>query len=294
MKKLVLSVLTILTCGAAYALPVGNPSEASIFTHGTWWEDTSCGNPCDSCWSWCDSWSFRVGFYGDYVFNRHLEVDGDDDDRDNHGRDINRTRMNTNAGYLALNLCNMFDVFATLGATDMHIHTDGLALGSRTSLGGELGFETAFSWSVGARATIWECNCFAVGIEGQYFRTKPDADYFLGYDDGSYNYFTDEDNDAPYHEWQVGLGASYLFATGCPSVSMRPYVAVKWAWSKWDFDDAAFAHNNQTLGLADLKSRKLWGFAVGTTLAVCDTVGVTVEGRWGDETAIFVNGQFRF
>src|SRR5437660_1058012 len=127
MKKLVFSVLTILTCGAAYALPLGNPSEASLFLHGAWWDD--CGatsyDPCDPCFSWCDALSFRIGFYGDYVFNRHLEVRRGTDE----GARIDHTGLFTNAGYLAFNFMDRIDIFGTLGATSLDIRTNGSVFG---------------------------------------------------------------------------------------------------------------------------------------------------------------------
>jgi len=289
MKKLVLSVLTLLTCGAAYALPVGNPSEASLFLHGAWWDNcgTACFDPCDPCFNWCDALSFRLGFYGDYVYNRHLQVRGDDDDDD--GKRVDRTEIFTNAAYLALNFFDRVDAFATLGSTRLHIRTRGSVFGL-VDTGTEAFFESHFSWSVGARATVWECNCFAVGVEGQYFRTCPKLDALLVYDSVSIP-LEDFDIHGKHHEWQVGLGASYRFAT--PSVALVPYVAVDWSWSRLKFGhEEDFTVDGLTFN--GLRAKKLWGWAIGTTLTVCDMVGVTVEGRFANEKAIYVNGEFRF
>lgn len=293
MKKLVVTMLTLLTCGAAYALPIGNPSEASLFLNGVWC-DSYCCDPCDPCFSWCDAWSIRIGFYGDYVFNRHLEICNHEH---NCGADIDDTEIYTSAGYLAFNICDRVDVFATLGATDIHIKTDASAWTAIISEQSEIAFETRFSWSVGARATLWECDCFAVGVEGQYFQTNPDIDYFLRYSDGSFTYFNDN-NETRYSEWQVGLGIAYRFATSCPTIAMVPYAGVKWAWSRFDLDDFTFTlgtgTGERTFTFRDLEAKKLWGYAVGMSLTLCDMIGVTVEGRWADEKAVYVNGQFRF
>ncbi len=297
MKKLSLTVLTLLTCGSAYALPVGNPSEASLYVNGIWCE-TSCCDPCDPCFNWLDSWSFRLGFAGEYVFNRHMEVDH------HSGGVIDTTTLYSNAGYLALNFCDRFDIFSRLGVSKLHIRTDARSWGSTISQESELGFETQFSWSIGARATLWECGCFAVGLEGEYFQTKPDVDYFLSYNSGALTYF--DDVDAKYREWQVGLGASYRFATSCPTFAFVPYVAVVWAGSKLDLDDYQFNHRiffdngttlapqTESLVLRDLESNKMWGYAIGVSFTMSDMIGVTVEGRFADEKALYVNGQVRF
>lgn len=288
MKKLSVTLLTLLSCGAVYALPVGNPSEGSLFLSGICLEP-SCCEPCDPCFTWFNAMSLRIGFAGDYVFNRHLEVGH------HGGGDIDNTTLNSNSAYLALNFCDRFDIFSRLGASRLHIKTDATSWGALSSLESELGFETYFSWSLGGRISLWQWNCFTLGIEGEYFQTRPDIDYFLNYNDGVLTYF--DDPRAQYSEWQVGLGVSYRFATSCPTFAFVPYAAVKWANSNLDLDDFQFTIQSptvQTLRFRDLDAKKRWGYAIGVSFTMCDRLGVTVEGRFADEKALYVNGQFRF
>ncbi|MFZ0565941.1 MAG: hypothetical protein WAM28_07140 [Chlamydiales bacterium] len=291
MKKFAAAVLAFISSGFLYALPVGNPTEASLFLNGVWCESTAC-DPCDPCFSWFDAWSFRVGFYGDYVYNRHLEVS-----HHNHrGGDIQTTTLFTNAGYLVLNFCDRLDVFATLGATHLHIKTDDSAWDTTQiiSTQSELDFVPHFSWSIGARATLLEFCCFGLGVEGQYFAFIPEPNYFFEYSNGAFVYL-DEAKPAHYREWQVGLGISYRFSISCPTVAMLPYAAVKWSGAHLDMNDFVFEDiNGDTYILNDVGSKKLWGYALGLTFTLCDLMGVTVEGRWGDEKALYVNGQLRF
>ncbi len=56
-----------------YALPIGNPSEASLCTQGVFFGGSNC-NTCDPCFCWFDAWSLRLGYYGDFVFNRNLRL----------------------------------------------------------------------------------------------------------------------------------------------------------------------------------------------------------------------------
>lgn len=293
MKKLVVTLLTLLTCGAAYALPVGNPSEASLFLNGAWW-DSYCCDPCDPCFSWCDAWNFRIGYYGDFVFDRHMAVDLNDDDDEDTGANIDRTTITTNAAYIAFNICDRIDIFTSLGASQLGMKTDALTFtGISPSFESELFFRTDFSWSVGARATLWNCDCFFVGIEGQYFQTHTELDNFLRYDTGTITYFNDE-NDVNHREWQVGLGAAYRFATSCPTIAFVPYVAVKWSGARTDFNGLSASIDGDIFSFPNLENDNVWGFAAGITLTLCDMVGVTAEGRWGDEKALYINGQFRF
>ncbi|WP_431603745.1 hypothetical protein [Chlamydiifrater volucris] len=120
-------------------------------------------------------------------------------------------------------------------------------------------------------------------------------------------------------EWQVGLALAYRLNF------ISPYVGIKWSRAKIDFDGAYIAQPqlaakkldlltwNPTLAgvnqantanadvlrkvsvtLNKLKSRKSTGFVTGATLIDADKFAVTVEGRFIDEKAVHVNGQFRF
>jgi major outer membrane protein len=295
MKKLVVSILTLFACGSAYALPVGNPVEASLFECGNYWGGGGCGapvcDPCDPCaGGWFDCLNLRIGFYGDYVFNRHLKTHT----RLITERSLHQVRLNTNAGYLAVNLFDAFDVFATLGATHARIEADALDF-STLGFSGlfVVDFDTRFSWSVGARATLFEWCRFAVGIEGQYFQFNPRVNFI---EEDAFVIIHPERRCTRYQEAQVGFGLAYRYCCGC--AAWIPYVAGKWSWERW-----CFRHEDEIITvpiigdlviLPRLRNHKHWAFATGLTTTLCDAIGVTVEGRWGDEKAVFVNGQFCF
>lgn len=283
MKKLFVTMLSILACGAAYALPVGNPSDASLLNDGLIWEGF-CGDPCDPCLSWCDAWSIRVGFYGDYVFNRHMEVDEDGTNSD----DIEHTQIYTNAGLVTLNLWDRFDIFAMFGATNMFIDTNAVSFGGPIGSRIEIETETEFSWSVGGRATLWECGCTTLGIEGQYFRTRPDVKRITV--SSSSSVYPDSYLDLTYTEWQVGAGISHRINM------FVPYIAVKYARSYWDFhgDTIIVPGLANPLRANDLNAKKHWGYALGVSLIDCEKASITAEGRFGDEKAVYINGQVRF
>ncbi len=294
MKKLFL--LPLLLCSPLFALPIGNPMDASLYQNGLicgdCYEDC-CYDPCAPCFNWCDAWNFRLGFYGDYVFDRHMELD-----KHNH-KDIDDFEIYTNAAFLALNICDRLDVFATLGATDFHLEANSQVFNSGISVLTAIDTETAFSWSVGGRLTIWDCECFYFGIEGQYFRTMPEVDRIWV---DSFNLaYPNKSIEMKYSEWQFGIGAAYLMRIGCSGISVIPYLGLKWAGSHADFDNAfqvltsqARTPSTATLHLYELDNNKVCGWGLGTTILFCDALSVTVEGRWADEKAVHVNGQFLF
>lgn len=297
MKKLCVTVLTFLTCGMLYALPVGNPSDASLLTNGLFWEGL-CPEPCDPCVPWHDAVSFRLGFYGDYVFNRHLELDTDRD------AVIEDAEIFTNAAYLALNFYERFDIFSTLGVSNLFIDTSSTAfIISFDALveSDEFGrtvieSSSDFSWSIGARATLWELGCTSLGAEAQYFYMKPNirrVTVNASTQTGIISLYNDF-FDAKYREWQFGLGISHRFH------SFIPYLAVKWSRAKLSFDNIQFTIENflpredAIFQLYNLKSQKSFGWAIGCSLVDFEKVSLTVEGRFADEKALHVNGQLRF
>ncbi|WP_100934448.1 porin [Candidatus Chlamydia corallus] len=218
MKKLLKSALLSAAFAGSVsvplqALPVGNPSDPSLLIDGTIWEGTT-GDPCDPCATWCDAISLRAGFYGDYVFDRILKVDAPKmfsmgaqptgsvatnyttaADRPNpaYNKHLHDAEWFTNAGFLALNIWDRFDLFCTLGASNGYIKGNsrafnlvgligvaGSSIGAtelpNVSLGNcvvELYTDTTFSWSVGARGALWECGCATLGAEFQYAQSKP-------------------------------------------------------------------------------------------------------------------------
>lgn len=274
MKKIIYSSFCILTFIKIYALPLGNPSEASLFYH-----EVYCENPSCACTLY-DVLSLGIGFYGDYVFERHLET--------TTGHDIDHTRLSTNAAYLVASYLEEWDIFATLGVTHLDF---------ATSLGpfnpGDphplFTFESGpeFSWSLGSRATLFEWGCTSLGIEGQYFTTNASWQK-LTIASGAALYA--DDKHARYSEWQVGLGVSHRMNI------FVPYIGAKYAHAFWNFGDRFTRIEDGAATLHSLQNQKNWGFVVGVTLSPfdCERIALTAEGRFGDERALYVNGQIRF
>jgi hypothetical protein len=111
-----------------------------------------------------------------------------------------------------------------------------------------------------------------------------------------YVFYPENTNTSFYNEWQVGVGASYRME-GYGN-SLIPYIAIKFAGSELQQRNGYYIGNNafqtDVVSQSDLKNSKSVGFAVGMTATSADKGGITVEGRFADESAVFVNGQIRF
>lgn len=266
MKKVVLFLWQV-----AFALPVGNPSDPALYSRGLW-DGMGCA---DSCWGyWKECFHFRLGYYGDFVFNRHVEeyIDGE------AAGDVVDFRIITNGGTVTLD-CGWLDIYGLIGATEFNF------FGKHELFASSFGwFSTSFCWSVGARATLWQCGNFDLGIAGQYFRTRIPFETSVLTSTGGVFHFNEDT--MRWYEWQGSLAVSYTFCDVSDNCFV-PYAGIKAAGADLESFDLAG-------GFPDLKSKKLWGYAIGMTAILCNTMGIAVEGRWADEKALFVNGQISF
>ncbi len=279
-----------------YALPLGNPLDATWLTDGLLWDGISEEEYEEGCICWLDAWSLRVGYYGDFVFDRRLEVDAKP-----NKSDIRKTRLFTNAAYFAFNLWDKYDLFATIGQTKFHVESpasafDFTVLGALFNDRAEFETETNFSWSAGVRATIWQCGPLGLGGEFQYFHTRPRLNYF---EVPSFNtFYFNHLARTNYREYQVGLGATCkLCLAGCDSFVV-PYFGAKWSHARFNLDNFLI----QMSGLVapgsgimhNLESHHHWGAILGLTLVGCTNWSLTAEARFSDELALHINSQLRF
>ena len=285
MKKFLLSIF--LFCSfALHALPLGNPAEPGLFENGL------VAHP-KYAFGYNDYWSLRIGYYGDFVYNRKLRVEAGAGAT--YGRNIRKTEIFTNSGYLALNLFQRADIFATLGATKINLE---LAEGAwapplrvyNSTI--EANMSEAFSWSVGGRFLLLSWHGWKVGLEGQYFSARPhvtDAKILIA--GGEIFYF--KDKATHYYEKQFGAGISYVYAFS--NLSLVPYAGIKWAASEFITHNFRFNDiRNNPFIFRNTQSRSHWGYAIGLSLVLNRSLELNAETRWGDERALTFKGQFQF
>ncbi|WP_322632015.1 porin [Chlamydia trachomatis] len=344
MKKLLKSVLVFAALSSAsslQALPVGNPAEPSLMIDGILWEGFG-GDPCDPCTTWCDAISMRMGYYGDFVFDRVLKTDVNKEfqmgakpttttgnavapstltARENpaYGRHMQDAEMFTNAACMALNIWDRFDVFCTLGASSGYLKGNSASFNlvglfgnnenqTKVSNGAfvpnmsldqsvvELYTDTAFAWSVGARAALWECGCATLGASFQYAQSKPKveelnvlcnaAEFTINKPKGyvgkelplDLTAGTDaatgtKDASIDYHEWQASLALSYRLNM------FTPYIGVKWSRASFDADTIRIAQPKSAETIFDVTT-------LNPTIAGAGDVKTSAEGQLGDTMQI--------
>jgi hypothetical protein len=253
------------------ALPVGNPANPNIF-YARVWQDQF-----DFSGSWRharDLFHLTASYYGDFVYNRHLHLNNELGDPT-----IEKCKLFTNAGYFSLLIWNHAEFFATFGKTRILLDSNNRAFDFGGS--GRYILETSSdsSWSAGGRLTLIQCPRCIVGIEGQYFKTEPDI-HRVSLDADS---LFPEDAALRYVEAQLSAGiAAHLYA-------LVPYIAAKYSWASMHFIEPFITDMPH-----HLINHKHWGFALGCTLLDSSRFFITVEGRWADETALYLNGSLYF
>lgn len=274
MKNFAFLILFIFS-STLFALPVGNPSEPNMF-------NSRANGFCrpQSCF---DNFGVGFGFSGDYVFNRHLEVV--------EGKQVDRVKMFTNAAYLVLNFFDRIDVFSTLGATRLSLNTSFGAFNPADAPPlFELETATAFSYSIGAKAIVYQCGRWTFGAVGQYFSTKPYI--FRMYIAAGDPTYPGSQFQTHYDEWQVAAGASWRY-----NDFFVPYAAVRYARAFWKLRNGQRVPTaSNHLFLNNMESVKNWGYAVGLTLSpiLAEKMFVSLEARFPDEKALYINAQMRF
>jgi major outer membrane protein len=278
MKKIVATLLTFAWYQTLSALPLGNPLDPALLSNG-WITGNHC---CDSSF-FKDNVGFRVGFYGDFVFNRYLEVD----DKNQNGV-IDHTRIFTRAGYLIANIYH-WDLFATLGSSKFSSLTGAgtyfVVDTSEWPL--EIETDTSFSWSIGARGILFELCGVTIGLEGQYFQCDPTVIHtnfhqFMG---------ASPEAHSTYREWQIGLGIGKRFR------EFIPYMGVEWSHVRWGSLNDKLVVFEDLLGeffLLNLKGQNPWAYSVGLTMVGSERVSITIEGRFAGDKALTINGQILF
>lgn len=276
-------LVLLLLCATVYGLPVGNPAQASLYKRGAFFNPCEV-SPCSPLFMFVGGLDFRAGFYGDSCWNRELEqyIFGT-------ARGTRATsRMKTSAGYVVGNIYGWMDVFGTFGVSTIQVRGN-----APITQADEIAFfSPSFSWSVGSHATLYRCGPFYIGGAGQYFRTQPDLNSFFNYDSGA-DVFFNNTNSTAWEEWQVAFGCTLALENEL-GTGLAPYAAIKFNQGKFVLHGFQFTYQGLEHQLPDLEPTDFLGWALGCTLIYLEAMSVTIEGRWLNETGVFVNGQLRF
>lgn len=247
------------------ALPLDNPGLPALYSRG-------CFNG-----TFEEFYSWRNGFYGDYVYNQCIQAKNSDLGTKEA---LPYFSVSMQGAQFILNYADMLDVYALFGSADFRFE---LPRGTTT-----VQVNDNFFASGGARF----CKRFGrwiAGIEGQYLHSRLENYQFFQLTNAEIHHVSTSDSNGIFRTYQGGLGLTYE-VVGEAGVVFSPYIGLKFTGALGHFQ---FKNNAESLKYK-FRSDKSVGYVVGATTLLCHAIGVTVEGRFGDENALYVNGQLRF
>lgn len=262
MKKLYI-LISLFASSSLFALPSGNLYETNT--------------------------GYGVGFYGDYIYNRYMQIDRSDE----HSK-VTKTYIKTNAAYFSSSRFDRLNLFTTLGATNLNLTVNNNLFGRsvRRSEYTFLKSESAFSYSVGMRAIALQFTNMAFGVEASYFSTNPKINSSTDPRTIDIDYL-DGNQHMKYTDWQVCAVQSSRFPFS-KTTALFAHIAAK-------YNQAAINMGNETLFLSsgnynlfNLTNSRSFGIALGLTLAENDKWSLAAEERLIDEKALCITGMLRF
>lgn len=263
----------IFTISKAQALPLGNPAEAGLLTNGSFFKKENVG-------PFLQAISFKMAYYGDFVFNRFLEAEN------STHKDLDKTFILNNALYLGVNFYEKAELYALYGKSRLTVEANAESFGGINGNRFVLETNTATIWSLGGRCTVFEYRNARFGLMGQYYFSRPQIDRLTLA--SAHSSYPNNSLDCTYREWQIGAGVSYRLW------KFSPYIGVKYSHVAVQFNEEFVTVGAQTLHLFSLKNRKPFGFACGISLIDSERMQVTLEARFWDEKAVYINRQMRF
>jgi len=259
MKRILFAFLFLLT-PALFALYSGNPSLPSMIEEGFFF--------CKENW-----FAVKAGYERDWVFDRNMKMVSKFSGR------MDEFSYITDQGVLVFNLINRIEVYGLAGAARFkatHIPMRGVR--------NEYETHDQFAWGMGARGIIYPWEKVTLGADIKYGRSQPTLRWMTT---NGVPVNPRKGSKLNFHEWQIGIGASYQVDI------FYPYLTVKYsnASSRLKHLPPGFLLGTRHF---NMKNRRKFGLALGCSLSNTNRFDITVEARLIDEQAITLAGEVKF
>lgn len=257
MKKYFFGLL-ITAQGVLSALYMGNPAEPEIIDTGLF-----ISQDC--------SVSFKIGYEGDWVFDRLLKSYAG-----SHGR-IDHFETWMNQGAIILNYIDRFEIYGTVGSMRNHFWYRPRIDHKRRE------FETSNHWTAGAglRLLLAEWGDTGLGFDGKIQYGKPHIEWI------SVNGVSHSSNaHLAYHELQ---GSVAVYHTIC---FFTPYLGIK--YSNVHANIGRLSKNVFPHKHFKMTNRCRFGMALGCALSQGKKIDVNLEVQLIDEQGVTLGGNIKF
>lgn len=266
MKNIFALMVGLVTSVAITAGPVGTPAAPMMYEDGVYMSGNS-------------DYSVRIGYMGDFVFDRKMQ------NKNNDRHIVDDMDIISNYGEITLNLFDRVDLFARLGTG--HFTQSYRYRESGTGANNEVDIysESDFKWGLGARAIIYNWDNTVLTLSGDYSRMKPKIERL-----SLAGTSAEQPNvKARVRDWGVGLAVSHQLDM------VTPYIGVKFGDAKVKYNQSVpDGGSSFAINLRELEARTNVGLVLGCSVLADKKFNVNLEGRLIDENAASVSADLRF
>ncbi|MEG0037316.1 MAG: hypothetical protein RSB82_04360 [Victivallaceae bacterium] len=299
-----------------------NPSDTLNLNRSIYVNSSLTENPYGESTKWFETINYRLGFHGDYVFDRKMISAASQATETGlwnpaYHKDVIKFSLNTNSCHFVLNVRKHFDLFFNLGASKFNLKgTSDLFNLSGTfdnkqvfvnNGTAELETKSGCHKTVGLRYAKHICHTI-VGLSFAYNHSKPRI-HRIGMNTGSTQFNLEEFKKTylDYKEWSFGFALSENI--GC----LSPYLGITCSKAMVDMNKKTFYPSltmpnpllgpsptataqltNVSLKLNSLKNRFSFGTTVGCGLYANSLVSVNVEAALINKHSVKASGLIRF
>ena len=273
----------VAACAIGHALPVTNPLDSLLYTHNFWYDECELENECYSWVKWINKVGVRYGFIDNHVYNRRLEGGA-------NSHVVRNATISTDAGMFIANIRPWLDVYATVGVTTLSLGLTTPEGAPLTETNVALKYSPRMSYSVGANVAVWKYQNLCLGIEGEFLFSNTELSSYTNLTDGSITSFNNTgQRKANYYEWQLALPASYIIYA-VENLMVAPFIALQFSGVNWNTSSTG----GSVLLLDNLTQQQVTGWTLGMTAIIFEILGISFEGRFGNEKAITTVAEISF
>jgi hypothetical protein len=220
-------------------------------------------------------WSLRAAFLDDYVYAQHFsgefEVEGVEEKPP-------VVSLSSEIAQITLNYNHRLDIYGLVGS-------------SKLQMDQEVYTRRQLAWGIGAKAVVFEIDCFRIGADFKYFKSDQKPLFLVSSGlalDIESNLMLD------YREYQGSFGFSYQSGIFCPYIN-GTYINAKINPNQYvflinvpGFDEPMDATIRSFVGSTS------WGMAVGGTLVMGEKGTLAIESRFINQNGINASLDIKF
>ena len=220
-------------------------------------------------------WSLRAAFVDDYIYSQHFKGDIELAGEEEKPPSVS---ISTEMAQVTLNYARRLDIYGLAGSSKMQMYQ-------------EVSARRQFSWGAGAKAIIFEIDCFRMGADFKYFQSDQKPLFLV-----SSGLALDIKSDLMlfYREYQGSFGVAYQSGLFCLYTN-GTYINAKFEPNQYIFLISVPGYTDPMDAMINsFSASNPWGLAVGATLVMGCKGTLTVESRFFNQNAINASLELKF